>query len=206
MRGTNGKENKNERNIAKSAAQAKLKQVMHLIDKTQKSKIKVNMACKQIDLPVSTFYRYKKTYLEGGFNHLRELIHGYTNLGVQHMSIEAKTKMYDIIANHPTYGSKRIASELMTEKYQFLQLKPKLIYDELKRAKLSNKDQRMSFISRGGKRRLKPPGTPLLTLDGEVMVGFRLDDGSGDDGTLFSSKPAVSSGQAKEKIITSNST
>ena len=45
-----------------------------------------------------------------------------------------------------------------------------------------------------------------LTLDGEVMVGFRLDDGSGDDGTLFSSKPAVSSGQAKEKIITSNST
>jgi hypothetical protein len=56
----------------------------------------------------------------------------------------------------------------------------------------------LRFVSRGGKRRLKPPGTPLLTLDGEVMVGFRLEEMNNDG------KPGnaeISSGQSREKII-----
>ena len=66
---------------------------------------------------------------------------------------------------------KKISDLLNTEEYGFVEMSPVLIYEELKRAKLNTKERQESFVQRGGKRRLKPPGTPLLTLDGEVPVG-----------------------------------
>jgi hypothetical protein len=129
----------------------------------------------------TTFYRYKRIYQEGGYDLLREMLHGYTNLGLRHLSIEVKTKMYDIIRQHPEFGPKKISDLLNTEKYGFTEASPFLIYEELRRAKLNTKEQRIAFVQRGGKKRLKPPGTPLLTLDGEVMVGFRSDDQKMED-------------------------
>jgi serine phosphatase RsbU (regulator of sigma subunit)/anti-sigma regulatory factor (Ser/Thr protein kinase) len=130
-------------------------------------------ACKETGISPSTYYRYKRIYEEGGFQLLREMLHGYTSLGLRHMSIEAKTKMYDIIRQNPGFGPKKLSDALNTEKYAFTKISRDLIYEELKRAKLNTKNQRINFVQRGGKRRLKPPGTPLLTLDGEVMMGFR---------------------------------
>lgn len=162
----------------------------------------VVQACKDVGISPTTYYRYKKIYNQGGFQLLREMLHGYTNLGLRHMSIESKTKMYDIIGENPQYGPKKISDKLNTEKYGFEKVSPDLIYEELKRAKLNTKAQRMNFVMRGGKRRLKPPGTPLLTLDGEVMVGFK-----GTDKLIESPipyiPPAQNSADLKEKIILS---
>lgn len=133
-------------------------------------------ACKDVGISSTTYYRYRKIYEQGGFQLLREMLHGYTNLGLRHMSIEEKTKMYDIIRENPEYGPKKLSDLLNTKKYSFAKVSPTLIYEELKRAKLNTKELRISFVRRGGKRRLKPAGTPLLTLDGEVMVGFRSDE------------------------------
>ena len=116
------------------------------------------------------------------------------------MSIEKKTKMYDIIRQHPDFGPKRISEMLNTEKYGFLEVSPNLIYEELKRAKLNTRRQREMFVQRGGKRRLKPPGTPLLTLDGEVMVGFRSEE-QPEFMQPFTPKIPVGKDSGKEKII-----
>lgn len=158
-------------------------------------------ACKEVGISSTTYYRYKKIYEQGGFQLLREMLHGYTNLGLRHMSIEEKTRMYDIIRENPEFGPKKLCDLLNTEKYGFTKVSPTLIYEELKRAKLNTKEMRMRFVQRGGKRRLKPPGTPLLTLDGEVMVGFRSEE---KEIPFAPSVPKRS--KSKEKILTSKNT
>ncbi|MEJ2535897.1 MAG: hypothetical protein P8048_02365 [Calditrichia bacterium] len=90
---------------------------------------------------------------------------------------------------------------LNSSKYGNLEVPARLIYEELKRAKLNRRKQRERFVQRGGKRRLKPPGTPLLTLDGEVMVGFRSEDQEAAP-NIFTVKAPVSSTSGKEKILT----
>jgi len=156
-------------------------------------------ACRDLGISPSTYYRYKKIYEKGGYAYLREMLHGYTNIGLKHLSIEIKTKIYDIIRQHPEYGPKKISDMLNTEKYGYTKVPPKLIYEELKRAKLNTRQQRLQFVRRGGKHRLKPPGTPLLTLDGEVMVGFRSEDMFE---TTYHYIPSAGAGKrSKEKII-----
>ncbi len=159
-------------------------------------------ACKNAGISQSTFYRYRRIYEEGGYDLLREMLHGYTNLGLRHMSVELKTKMYDIIQKHPEYGPKKISDKLNTREYGFSEISPLLIYEELRRAKLNTRDRREAFVKRGGKRRLKPPGTPLLTLDGEVLVGFRSEDLT-DDAFSFPVAPIDSQSSRKERILTS---
>jgi serine phosphatase RsbU (regulator of sigma subunit) len=157
-------------------------------------------ACRDIGISPTTFYRYKRLFQEGGYDLLREMLHGYTNLGLRHLSIEVKTKIYDIIRESPELGPKKISDLLNTEKYGFTEISPLLVYEELKRAKLNTKERRDAFIQRGGKRRLKPPGTPLLTLDGEVLVGFRSDDQPRPDLPFLPSVPPQRS-KSREKII-----
>lgn len=156
--------------------------------------------CKEVGVSPTTFYRYKRIYQEGGYDLLREMLHGYTNLGLRHLSIEVKTKMYDIIRQYPEFGPKKISDMLNTEKYAYTEISPFLVYEELRRAKLNTKEQRLAFVQRGGKKRLKPPGTPLLTLDGEVMVGFRSDDQKIAEMPFMPNLPPTKS-RAKEKMI-----
>jgi hypothetical protein len=132
------------------------------------------------------------------------MLHGYTNVGLRHLSIEKKTKIYDIIRQHPNYGAKRISTMLKTAKYGSEEISENQIYEELKRAKLNRKSQRELFVKRGGKLRLKPPGTPLLTLDGEVMVGFRSEDKLDKD-LLFNIPIPQIDTKSKEKILTAKS-
>ncbi len=155
-----------------AAVDVKVNQFKQLFESVQtNSGVTVAEACKEAGLSPTTFYRYRRIYQEGGYDLLREMLHGYTNLGLRHLSIEVKTKMYDIIRQHPEFGPKKISDLLNTEKYGYTEVSPLLIYEELKRAKLNTKERRIAFVKRGGKQRLKPPGTPLLTLDGQVMVG-----------------------------------
>lgn len=182
-----------------AAVDVKVNMFRHLFEQVQtNSKLTIAEACKEAGISPTTFYRYKRIYQEGGYDLLREMLHGYTNLGLRHMSIEVKTKMYDIIRKFPEYGPKKISDELNTETYAFTEVSPTLIYEELKRAKLNTKERRTVFVHRGGKKRLKPPGTPLLTLDGDVLVGFRSED---QQNHIPYIPPAAASSRPKEKIL-----
>ncbi|HFE63922.1 MAG TPA: HAMP domain-containing protein [Caldithrix sp.] len=183
------------------AVDVKIKMFEELFELADSAGITVAQACKEIGVSPSTYYKYRKIYRSGGHEYLREMLHGYTNLGLRHLSIEVKTKMYDIIREHPSYGAKRISTALMNDKYGNIEVSPYLIYEELKRAKLNTRKQREDFVARGGKRRLKPPGTPLLTLDGEVMVGgFRSDEMTSETFTFGIRVPKTGT-SVKEKIL-----
>jgi serine phosphatase RsbU (regulator of sigma subunit)/anti-sigma regulatory factor (Ser/Thr protein kinase) len=186
------------------AVDVKIDMFKNLFELAGKDDVTILQACKEMDVSPSTYYKYKKIYDEGGYEYLREMLHGYTNVGLRHMSVEVKTKLYDIIREHPDFGPKRISDELNTEKYGYVEILPRLIYEELKRAKLNLQRQREKFVQRGGKRRLKPPGTPLLTLDGEVMVGFRSDEQEVVP-NIFNVPIAASASKAKEILLSKKS-
>lgn len=182
-----------------AAVDVKVNMFKNLFEQVQTdNNVTVAEACKNAGISPTTFYRYKRIYQEGGYDLLREMLHGYTNLGLRHLSIEMKTKIYDVIRQNPEFGPKKISDILNTEAYGFTEISPTLIYEELKRAKLNTRQKRETFVSRGGKKRLKPPGTPLLTLDGEVLVGFRSED---QQDHIPYIPPAKSSSRPKEKMI-----
>jgi serine phosphatase RsbU (regulator of sigma subunit) len=183
------------------AVDVKINMFVEMFEKVKKSKQTVTKICQEMGLSTSTYYKYKKHFTKEGVDSLRDMLHGYTNVGLRHLSIEKKTKIYDIIRQHPNYGAKRISTMLKTAKYGSEEISKNQIYEELKRAKLNRKSQRELFVKRGGKLRLKPPGTPLLTLDGEVMVGFRTEDKTEKD-LLFNIPIPQIDTKSKEKILT----
>ena len=96
---------------------------------------------------------------------------GSADIEEKHISIEDKTKIYDIIKAHPDLGPKRISAELNSEKYGFTEIDEKRIYEELVRSRLNTRELRVAFVERGGKgKKMKPPGTPFLTLDGQIIM------------------------------------
>ncbi len=89
----------------------------------------------------------------------------------KHLSIEEKNRIFDIVRRFPEYGAKRIAEELNTERYEFTVLPVSRIYEELVRSRLNTKELREAYVLRGGKKkRIKAPGTPMMRLDGEIIM------------------------------------
>ncbi len=81
--------------------------------------------------------------------------------------------MFDIISKHPDWGPKLISYELRTDAYGKEKVDPDLIYSELQKLRLNTQELRERFVQKGGKKkRLKQPGTPLMTLDGKVILNF----------------------------------
>lgn len=131
----------------------------------------IREACEAVGITTYAYYnKYKKEFeenIEGGGDEDSEIA-----VDAKHIAIEDKVKIFDIIKNHPDYGAKRISEELNTETYGCTRIPENKIYDELVRNRLNTKQLREGFVSRGGrtKRPMKPPGTPLLTLSGEVIL------------------------------------
>jgi serine phosphatase RsbU (regulator of sigma subunit)/anti-sigma regulatory factor (Ser/Thr protein kinase)/TolA-binding protein len=138
--------------------------------------VSIREACEQVNLTTYAYYnKYKKVFEEEGVDAIE--VGDEAAVEAKHLSIEEKTKILDIISQHPEYGAGRISEELATEKYGFEKIGENKIYDELVRSRLNTRALREAYIQRikSGKRRLKPPGTPLMTLDGRLIIG-RKDD------------------------------
>jgi serine phosphatase RsbU (regulator of sigma subunit)/anti-sigma regulatory factor (Ser/Thr protein kinase) len=145
------------------------KELFGLIDE---KKLTVKEACEKMQVSPYQYRKYKKIKDSVGLEGLKELLYSSDYIEKKHISIEVKTKLYDVISNHPEYGPKKISAELKTEKYGNTILEESRIYNELVKAKLNTKEKREIFIKRGGKKRIKLPGTPLLTLDGQVILDY----------------------------------
>ncbi|MFQ5636751.1 MAG: SpoIIE family protein phosphatase [bacterium] len=143
------------------------KEVQQLIS----SGMSIREACETVNLTTYAYYnKYKRIFEEEGIDAFE--IDEDVSVEAKYLSIEEKTKIFDIIANHPEFGASRISTELNTEKYSFTKISESKIYDELVRNRLNTRPLRESFVDRGkrNKRRLKPPGTPMLTLDGQLII------------------------------------
>ncbi|MGD9486647.1 MAG: SpoIIE family protein phosphatase [Calditrichaceae bacterium] len=134
---------------------------------------RVKDACDQMRVSQYHYYKYKSIVEEGGLDALREYLEGQDYVEKKHLSVEVKAKVFDIIRKHPEYGANRISNDLNTELYGFEKVDPQRLYNELVKLKLNTKEQRVKFVKKGDKRALKQPGTPLLTLDGKVIMNFQ---------------------------------
>jgi serine phosphatase RsbU (regulator of sigma subunit)/anti-sigma regulatory factor (Ser/Thr protein kinase) len=145
------------------------KELFGLIDE---GKMTVKEACEKMQVSPYMYRKYKKVKDSVGLEGLKDLLYSSDYIEKKHLSIEVKTRLYDVISNHPEYGPKKISAELKTEKYGNTILEEGRIYNELVKAKLNTKEKRENYIKRGGKKRIKLPGTPLLTLDGQVILDY----------------------------------
>ncbi len=132
--------------------------------------LSATQACKEVNLPYDVFKDFREQFDKVGVENFTQEYEA-TSVEVKHLSIEEQTKIFDIIKKHPEYGPKRISALLNTEEYGFTEISENRIYTELVRLKLNTRQLRENFIARGThKRKIKPPGTPLLTLDGRVII------------------------------------
>jgi hypothetical protein len=134
--------------------------------------IAVKDACAQLRVSPYMYRKYKKIKETSGWEGIKEELYEADYIEKKHLSIEVKTKLYEVIRKNPKFGAKKISDMLDTEEFGFTKVDERRIYDELKRANLSTRAKREIFVERGGKKRIKLPGTPLLTMDGEVILDF----------------------------------
>ena len=140
----------------------------------------IREACETAGITTYAYYnKYKRQFEQAGVENYE--IDEVISVEAKHISIEDKTKIFDIIKNHPEYGAKRISEELNTEKYGFTIIPENKIYDELVRSRLNTRQLREAFVARGGRNRrhMKPPGTPLLTLDGRIIMDQHVVEDTG---------------------------
>lgn len=131
--------------------------------------LSVKEACEKLGVSTSTYYKYKKRFEKLGIDGLREEV-ARSEVEERHIAIEDKVKILDIIRKHPDFGPKRISEELNTEAYGFTVIDEKRIYEELVKSHLNTRELREAFAKRGERgKRMKPPGTPFLTLDGQII-------------------------------------
>lgn len=131
----------------------------------------IKEACEEVGLPLTTFtHKYRKKFEEMGVDRFKQEFET-TSVEAKHLSIEEQTKIYDIIRKNPSWGPKRISEQLETEDYGETKILPRRIYEELVRKRLNTKQLREAYVARGeNKKRMKPPGTPMLTLDGQIII------------------------------------
>ena len=137
--------------------------------------VSLTEACETHGMPLSTFSQKYRNKLENiGVEEFKKEFET-TSVEARHLSIEELTKIYDIIRKNPQWGAKRISDNLNIEEYSFTKIPEKRIYDELVRKRLNTRALREAYVSRGiNKKRMKPPGTPMLTLDGQVIMDDQL--------------------------------
>ena len=135
--------------------------------------VSVKDACDKMQVSPYMYRKYKKIKDSVGLDGLKDLLYNEDYIEKKHISIEDKTKMFDIISKNPDFGAKRISDALNTEEYGYTKIASQRVYNELKKAKLNTQERRENHIKRGGKKRLKAPGTPLMTLDGQVILDYQ---------------------------------
>ena len=149
------------------------KQMVELIEQGYR----VKDACEKLNISQYQYYKYKNIVDEGGLEALRTFLDGQDYIEKKHLSIEVKAKIFDIIRNNPKLGPKSIARLLNSEKYGFVEIEERRIYNELIKLRLNTYALRKRFLEKGKNKRLKQPGTPLLTLDGKVILDFESSEG-----------------------------
>ena len=138
------------------------------------SGVKVKDALEKMRISPHQYYKYKDIIKRKGMDGLRVFFEHKDYIEKKHLSIEQKTKVFDIISKHPDWGPKLISYELRTEPYGKERIDADLIYSELQKLRLNTQELRERFVEKGGKKkRLKQPGTPLMTLDGKVILDFQ---------------------------------
>ena len=171
------------------------------------SGMKVKDALEKLRVSQYHYYKYKEIIDKEGLAGLKSVLDNQDYIEKKHLSIEVKTKIYDIIRKHPEYGAARIANELDTDEYGHVKIDAHRLYKDLVKMRLNTRERRERFVQKGDKRRLKQPGTPLLTLDGNVILDFNSSEEevakrrSGQDIKATPFRPTSLAEESRKSII-----
>ena len=146
------------------------KRLFQMIDEKN---VPVSVACDKLGVSQFTYYKYRPIVDKFGFEGLVKRLQKKEDIELRHLSIEVKAKIFDIIRNDPESGAEKIKLELNTDKYGFISTEVPVVEEELKRLKLDTTEKRKRFIKKSkDPKHLKTPGTPLLTLDGQIIKDY----------------------------------
>ncbi|NOZ56381.1 MAG: SpoIIE family protein phosphatase [Calditrichaeota bacterium] len=157
----------------------------------------IREACELAGITTYVYYRrYKKLFEEKGLEQFEQEDES-TSVEAKHLSIEERVKILDVVLRHPEYGAKRISEELNTERYGFTKISESKVYEELVRSRLNTRQMREAYAARNAHReRPKPPGAPLLTMDGRPILEKRAEEEAKPEAPSVS----VISPEAEEEI------
>ena len=160
--------------------------------------MKVKDALDQLRVSPYLYYKYKDIIDRDGMDGLKTFLDDQDHIEKKHLSLEVKTKIFDIISKNPSFGAKRIADELSKKEYGSLSLDPQRIYNELVKLRLNTRKMRERHLEKGKRTHFKQPGTPLLTLDGKVILDFQSSEQEiakrdGSSHVAFQTPPATDS-------------
>ena len=135
--------------------------------------MKVKDALDQLRVSPYHYYKYKDIIDREGMDGLKTFLDDQDHIEKKHLSLEVKTKIFDIIQKNPSFGAKRIADELSAPEYGSIEVDPQRIYNELVKLRLNTRKLRERHLQKGKRQHFKQPGTPLLTLDGSVIMNYQ---------------------------------
>jgi serine phosphatase RsbU (regulator of sigma subunit)/anti-sigma regulatory factor (Ser/Thr protein kinase) len=151
--------------------------------------VAVEEACEKLKVSPFTYYKYRPIVDKFGLEGLARRMQKKDDIELRHLSVEVQAKIFDIISSNVEVNERDISMLLSSEKYGKLTIPPNIIAEELKRLKLDTLAKREKFLrKRGDKKGFKTPGTPLLTLDGQIIKDYQ---GSDTFSPIFTPKKRV---------------
>ncbi len=122
------------------------KKLLDLVETEGKS---VKDACREMKVSTSTYYKYKKRFEQFGLEGLKNK-DLRSDSEPRQFSYEERSKLLEIIKEHPEFGPKRLKEELESGDYGDFQVDERLLYEELVRLRLNNSRLRLEFAARSG--------------------------------------------------------
>lgn len=118
-----------------------------LIEMVEYEGLPVDEACKQMNVSMSTFYKYRRRWQKlGDAGLLNKKLRAESVM--KQISYEVRKEILNIVRENPEYGVKRIIDELA--KRNFGEIEYRGIYEELVRMRLNTKKLRLEYVSRVG--------------------------------------------------------
>jgi len=113
----------------------------------EKKGISVREACRYLKVSPTTYYRLKQLRDQYGIKALRSTS-SRKDVQMQQLSLTERQKILKIVLTHPEYGAKRISEILASSMGGKVKLSTKLVYEELKRLRLSTRQEREEYVAK----------------------------------------------------------
>ena len=107
--------------------------------------LSVKKACEEVGFSTTTYYNLKKIRDEKGIEALKPKESEKT---MRVLDQSLSNKILEVVRDHPDYSAKKIKEALATANYGAVDVDTTLVYRELNRLKLSNKEKRMAYVRR----------------------------------------------------------
>lgn len=118
-----------------------------LIEMVESEGVPIEKACKEMDVSVSTFYKYRRRWQQyGDSGLLNKKLRADSTL--KQVPYEVRKDILNIVRENPEYGAKRMVAEL--ENRGVIDIDQRSLYDELIRMRLNTRKLRLEYVSRMG--------------------------------------------------------